>query len=138
MPRHSSKEYDRAWHHHNRERLNAASKLGRRHYHESTRRWGEFFAHYGTVCVTCGDSDLSHLTFAHLDGGGAQQRGRRAGSLAAIRQVRALGWPETLTLPDGTTTRIGVQCWNCNASSYFRGPDWSTEVLLAFGKATEK
>jgi hypothetical protein len=133
MPAHSTKEENRAWRKKHAAELRVQSVRTRRHLKEAARRWAEFFVHYGTRCQTCGHDDISHLTIAHIGGGGGAHRksigtGRGTGSVAVLRNLKTLGWPRRVDLGDGKTTQIGVQCWNCNSSDA-RPRDWKRLVL---------
>jgi hypothetical protein len=80
------------------------------------RAWAEAIkvktlAHYGGVCVCCGEDDIRFLTFDHIDGGGKQHRRAEMGSMPLSRWLRNNGYP------DG----FQILCWSCNSGRHFNG-----------------
>lgn len=69
----------------------------------------EVFAHYGRVCVCCGECDDAFLTIDHIAGGGTQH-------LSAIKTT-LYQWLKANDFPKGFQTL----CYNCNCAKRDRG-----------------
>jgi hypothetical protein len=61
-------------------------------------------AAYGGHCECCGDSHFEFLTIDHINGGGTQDRKKRAGS-AFYARLEKLGFPKD---------KYRLLCMNCN------------------------
>ena len=68
-----------------------------------------FAAYGGSICKCCGITDLTVLTFDHVNGGGCKHK-KELGSLGAklYAHVRAAGFP----------AGYQVLCYNCNISKH--------------------
>lgn len=78
------------------------------------------FAHYGTACVTCGESDLSLLTLHHVHGDGREHR-RRIGMLPGDNfylLLRKFGYPDGLqTLCKNCHLKLPRRRWSLERGS---------------------
>lgn len=76
-------------------------------------------AHYGNVCVGCGESDFDVLTIDHINGGGTKH----------IRSLNVsfYAWLIKNNFPPGYRTL----CWNCNAGRAKKGIPLPNERKLA-------
>jgi hypothetical protein len=73
----------------------------------------EVFAHYGTGCECCGETDLRLLTLDHInqDGNAHRKTLSRKGGIDFYVWVRANEFPNVLR----------ILCWNCNIGRYHNG-----------------
>ena len=71
----------------------------------------EVLAHYGGVCVCCGENTEAFLTLDHVnDDGAAHKRELKChGGTAMYHYAKRAGYPPTLQL----------LCWNCNAAKHY-------------------
>lgn len=84
---------------------------GRRYNYEKYRRLrSEVFAHYGTACACCGESEEEFLTLDHIANDGALERKVQGNSSLYWRVRKAFN--ATGTWPIGLQTL----CYNCNCS----------------------
>lgn len=68
----------------------------------------EVIGHYGDVCASCGENEISVLTLDHIDGNGNEHR-RLIGNNGGQHMYR---WVRRNNFPAG----FRVLCMNCNAS----------------------
>jgi hypothetical protein len=64
----------------------------------------EVFAHYGTSCYCCGESNLAFLNLDHINNDGGEFRRERGGGASTYR------WAKQMDFPEGLQTA----CFNCN------------------------
>lgn len=70
------------------------------------------FAHYGDMCVCCGEVEPAFLAIDHIDGDGSTHR-RSLGNLRRefYTWIRKNGYPDWLQ----------ILCHNCNTAKHFLG-----------------
>jgi hypothetical protein len=80
-----------------------------------TRRHRErVFAHYGTECVCCGESEPLFLTIDHINGGGRAHHREIKGTPGA---GTFYNWLISQEFPEG----FQVLCFNCNSGRHRNG-----------------
>jgi hypothetical protein len=71
----------------------------------------EIFAHYGTYCVCCGESNPGFLTIDHINGCGKETRKEHGLGTCFYQWLRKNGFPEGFQ----------TQCYNCNIGRSHNG-----------------
>ena len=106
-----SAAYKKEWKKLNRERVNTRSQ----EYY--ARKRAAVFAHYGQVCVCCGETEEMFLTVDHPNNDGNEHK-KVVGSQGIYRWLVKNGFP------DG----FRILCYNCNSGRWRNGGECPHEV----------
>ena len=104
--REKAREYQREWNEANREKHLEYQRVSARR--ARLRMKLEMIAAYGGKCSCCGEAEPRFLSVEHI---GGREPGDKHTGMAAIRKMKAEGWP------DGYT----CLCFNCNFASWHNG-----------------
>lgn len=95
------------WHKEYRVRPDVKERLKTNYKAFFLRVWKEAFDFFGP-CACCGESELEFLSLDHINGNGAEERGKGISGIQILERLRRLGWPEE------AKKEYRLLCYNCN------------------------
>jgi len=95
------------WHKEYRTRPDVKERMTKNYKAFFLKVWKEAFVFFGP-CACCGENELEFLSLDHINGNGAEERGRGISGIQILERLRREGWPEE------AKKEYRLLCYNCN------------------------